>query len=98
MARLTTLTQLLESKTMTIQLIGKDDSSFDDSEVLTGRWQSYIESFVSVGLVFSSVSSKLTIFYLRVKQPKAYHLLKSEFLICGGVINISSLFGMLRTV
>lgn len=33
---------------MTIQLIGKDDSSFDDSEVLTGRWQSYIDSFVSV--------------------------------------------------
>lgn len=33
---------------MTVQLIGKDDSSFDDSEVLTGRWQAYIDSFVSV--------------------------------------------------
>jgi len=33
---------------MTIQLIGKDDSSFDDAEVLTGRWQAYIDSYVSV--------------------------------------------------
>ncbi|KAF8634812.1 hypothetical protein AX17_004064 [Amanita inopinata Kibby_2008] len=36
-----------ETKCMTIQLLGKDDSSFDDSEVLTGRWQSYIDSYVS---------------------------------------------------
>lgn len=35
---------------MTIQLIGKDDSSFDDAEVLTGRWQAYIDSYVSVCL------------------------------------------------
>jgi hypothetical protein len=33
---------------MTIQLIGKDDGNFDDTEVLTGRWQSYIDAFVSV--------------------------------------------------
>ncbi len=33
---------------MTIQLIGKDDTSFDDSEVLTGRWQEYIKAYVSV--------------------------------------------------
>ena len=33
---------------MTVQLIGKDDSSFDDSEVLTGRWQAYIQSYISV--------------------------------------------------
>lgn len=32
---------------MTVQLIG-DDSSFDDSEVLTGRWQNYIDSYVAV--------------------------------------------------
>ena len=42
--------QLPEPKTMTIQLIGKDDGAYDDSEVLTGRWQSYMESFVSVCL------------------------------------------------
>ncbi|KAJ7104329.1 histone deacetylase complex, SIN3 component [Mycena belliarum] len=38
---------LPDSRLMTFQLIGKDDSSFDDSEVLTGRWQLYINSFVS---------------------------------------------------
>ena len=40
--------KLPEPKTMTIQLIGKDDTSYDDSEAMTGRWQSYIESFGSV--------------------------------------------------
>lgn len=33
---------------MTIQLLGKDDPNFDDTEVTTGRWQAYIDSFVSV--------------------------------------------------
>jgi paired amphipathic helix protein Sin3a len=33
---------------MTVQLLGKDDSSFEDSEVTTGRWQAYIDSYVSV--------------------------------------------------
>lgn len=33
---------------MTCQLIGKDDSSFDDSEVLSGRWQFYVDAYVSV--------------------------------------------------
>ena len=41
--------QLSDSKVMTFQLIGKDDSSFDDSEVLSGRWQFYIDAYVSVG-------------------------------------------------
>ncbi|KAH8116164.1 hypothetical protein DFH11DRAFT_1832383 [Phellopilus nigrolimitatus] len=35
------------SCTMTIQLLGKDDASFDDYDVYTGRWQAYIDSFVS---------------------------------------------------
>ncbi|GJE93673.1 histone deacetylase complex, regulatory component SIN3 [Phanerochaete sordida] len=38
-----------ESKTVTIQLLGKDDASFDDSEVQTGRWQAYMDSYVSPG-------------------------------------------------
>ena len=42
--------QLPEPKTMTIQLIGKDDVGYDDPEAMTGRWQAYIESFVSVCL------------------------------------------------
>ena len=40
--------QLPECKTITMQLIGKDDSSYDDAEVLTGRWQAYIDSYVKV--------------------------------------------------
>ena len=40
--------QVSDSKTITVQLIGKDDSSFDDTEVLTGRWQAYIDAYVSV--------------------------------------------------
>jgi len=39
--------QLTDSRTITFQLIGKDDN-LDDSEILTGRWQAYIDSFVSV--------------------------------------------------
>ncbi|KAI0088979.1 hypothetical protein BDY19DRAFT_947034 [Irpex rosettiformis] len=38
---------LPESKTVTIQLLGKDDSSFDDSDALTSRWQAYVDSYVS---------------------------------------------------
>jgi hypothetical protein len=33
---------------MTIQLLGKDDSRIDDSEMLVERWQAYVDSFVSV--------------------------------------------------
>ncbi|KAI0634768.1 hypothetical protein C8Q77DRAFT_1103995 [Trametes polyzona] len=62
---------LPEPKTMTIQLIGKDDGAFDDSEVLTGRWQSYIESFVSHHYT-AGVPSSSTIrrpFLLRTRIP-----------------------------
>ncbi|KAJ3857747.1 histone deacetylase complex, SIN3 component [Lentinula lateritia] len=38
---------LTENKCLTIELIGKDDLSYDDSEVLTGRWQTYIDSYVA---------------------------------------------------
>ncbi|KAI0824868.1 hypothetical protein BC628DRAFT_1517814 [Trametes gibbosa] len=62
---------LPEPKTMTIQLIGKDDGTFDDSEVLTGRWQSYMESFVSHHYT-AGVPSSSTIrrpFLLRTRFP-----------------------------
>jgi paired amphipathic helix protein Sin3a len=39
---------LSESKAMTIQLIGKDDGNVDDTEVLTNRWQAYVDAYVSV--------------------------------------------------
>lgn len=45
--------QVPESKIVTIQLLGKDDASFDDSEVQTGRWQAYMDSYVSVCTFFS---------------------------------------------
>lgn len=50
------LLQLPESKTVTVQLFGKDDSKFVDSEALTGRWQAYVQSFVSVSPSFTAVS------------------------------------------
>lgn len=75
---------------MTVQLIGKDDSSFDDSEVLSGRWQSYIESFVSVSLIWvPMLCCKLIVFDLRAIRPKVYHRLKSGLLICGGTTILS---------
>lgn len=39
--------QLPESKMLTFQLLSKDGSSLDDAEVLSGRWQAYVEGFVS---------------------------------------------------
>ncbi|KAI0938381.1 hypothetical protein AcW1_010256 [Taiwanofungus camphoratus] len=67
---------LPESKTVTVQLLGKDDSSFDDSEVLTGRWQAYVDSFVLVShwLGISDIrlcSSDYTT--ARMNKHKAYH-------------------------
>jgi paired amphipathic helix protein Sin3a len=32
---------------LTFQLLSKDGSSLDDAEVLSGRWQAYVEGFVS---------------------------------------------------
>jgi hypothetical protein len=32
---------------ITFQLLGKDGSSLDDAEVLSGRWHSYVKGFVS---------------------------------------------------
>lgn len=44
---------------MTVQLLGKDDSSFDDTEVTTGRWQAYIDSFVSVRMIYICLQTGL---------------------------------------
>lgn len=33
---------------LTFQLLGKEDANFDDVDVYTGRWQAYIDSYVSV--------------------------------------------------
>jgi hypothetical protein len=47
--------QLPDTKTMTIQLLGKDDSRIDDSEMLAERWQAYVDSFVSVRVLWCRV-------------------------------------------
>ncbi|CCL98034.1 uncharacterized protein FIBRA_00028 [Fibroporia radiculosa] len=64
---------LPENSAVTVQLLGKDDSSFDDSEVLTGRWQAYIDSFVNDEVtkdVPTSVSSRRP-FLRRSLDPEA---------------------------
>lgn len=61
---------------MTIQLIGKDDSSFDDAEVLTGRWQAYIDSYVSVRGHHRVLSGCLTEKWNRVKIQRGYRKLE----------------------
>ncbi|KAJ7219971.1 histone deacetylase complex, SIN3 component [Mycena pura] len=62
---------LPDSKHMTFQLIGKDDSSFDDSEVLTGRWQSYIDSFVSNEVTEGVSASRPRRPFMRKNLPAA---------------------------
>ncbi|KAJ7178645.1 hypothetical protein C8R43DRAFT_974110 [Mycena crocata] len=62
---------LPDSKHMTFQLIGKDDSSFDDSEVLTGRWQSYIDSFVSTEITEGVSASRTRRPFMRKNLPAA---------------------------
>lgn len=57
---------------MTIQLIGKDDGNFDDTEVLTGRWQSYIDAFVSVSLQRLLTPNKLLTVFFRERQLKVF--------------------------
>ncbi|KII91290.1 hypothetical protein PLICRDRAFT_105502 [Plicaturopsis crispa FD-325 SS-3] len=56
---------LPDSKVMTIQLLGKDDASFDDSEVANGRWQDYIDSFVSSGVTPGLTASRIKRPFLR---------------------------------
>ncbi|KAK0450434.1 histone deacetylase complex, SIN3 component [Desarmillaria tabescens] len=60
---------LPESKKMTMQLIGKDDSSFDDSEVLTGRWQAYIKSYAQTGPTTDVPQTKIRRPFLRKNLP-----------------------------
>ncbi|KAF4580450.1 Transcriptional regulatory protein sin3 [Pleurotus pulmonarius] len=56
---------LPDCKTITVQLLGKDDSSFDDSEVLTGRWQAYLDSFVSSDATEGVPKNKMRMPFLR---------------------------------
>ncbi|PFH48078.1 hypothetical protein AMATHDRAFT_150621 [Amanita thiersii Skay4041] len=58
-----------ETKVMTVQLSGKDDSSFDDSEALTGRWQSYIDSYVSCEITDGITQNRIRRPFLRKNLP-----------------------------
>ncbi|KAL0958045.1 hypothetical protein HGRIS_000221 [Hohenbuehelia grisea] len=76
---------LPDSKTMTVQLIGKDDSSFDDSEILTGRWQAYLDSFVSSQETEGVSQSKVRRPFLRRNIPASEQEKQPEVLARGGL-------------
>ncbi|EGN92496.1 hypothetical protein SERLA73DRAFT_117204 [Serpula lacrymans var. lacrymans S7.3] len=60
---------LCDSKTVTVQLIGKDSANMDDSEALTERWQSYVDSFVSSGDTEGLSHSRMKRPFLRKNLP-----------------------------
>ncbi|KDR72514.1 hypothetical protein GALMADRAFT_281285 [Galerina marginata CBS 339.88] len=62
---------LSEPKTITIQLIGKDDATFDDSEALSGRWQTYIDAYVSGDSTDGVVPGRIKRPYLRRNLPSS---------------------------
>ena len=51
---LTCHTDMQEHGVMTMQLLGKNDPSTDDSETLADRWKNYIGSYVLVSHLFRS--------------------------------------------
>ncbi|KAG2133334.1 hypothetical protein DEU56DRAFT_739119 [Suillus clintonianus] len=60
---------LPDTKTMTIQLLGKDDSRIDDSEMLAERWQAYVDSFVSSPITEGISQSRVRRPFLRKNVP-----------------------------
>ena len=44
-----------ERGVMTMQLLGRNDPSTDDSETLADRWRNYIGSYVLVSCLFCSI-------------------------------------------
>ncbi|KZT20179.1 hypothetical protein NEOLEDRAFT_1182706 [Neolentinus lepideus HHB14362 ss-1] len=61
--------QYPDAKSMTIQLLGKDDASDNDPEVLSGRWQSYLDSFVSGDSAAGLPPNKVKPSFLRRNLP-----------------------------
>ncbi|KAH8992694.1 hypothetical protein EDB92DRAFT_541726 [Lactarius akahatsu] len=60
---------LPESKMLTFQLLSKDGSSLDDAEVLSGRWQAYVDGFVSETETPGVPTSKVRRPFLRRSLP-----------------------------
>ncbi|KAH7872040.1 uncharacterized protein C8R40DRAFT_522237 [Lentinula edodes] len=67
---------LTENKCLTIQLIGKDDSSYEDSEVLTGRWQTYIDSYVAGESTEGISPQRVKSPFLKRNLPGPEHILE----------------------
>ncbi|TFK49235.1 hypothetical protein OE88DRAFT_1719716 [Heliocybe sulcata] len=63
-------------KAMTIQLLGKDDASGHDAEVLSGRWQSYLDSFVAGDSAAGLPPNKVKQSFLRRNLPSSLELPK----------------------
>ncbi|KAH7909888.1 hypothetical protein BJ138DRAFT_1154242 [Hygrophoropsis aurantiaca] len=76
---------LQHSKTMTVQLLGKDDSSIDDSEALAERWQSYVDSFVSDDPTHGTPSARVKRPFLRKNLPANSSLDTPELLARGSL-------------
>ncbi|KAH7882268.1 hypothetical protein F5I97DRAFT_1816924 [Phlebopus sp. FC_14] len=55
--------------TMTIQLLGKDDSKAYDGEILADRWQAYVDSYVSDASTQGLPSTRLKRPFLRRNVP-----------------------------
>ncbi|KAJ3567686.1 hypothetical protein NP233_g6202 [Leucocoprinus birnbaumii] len=65
-------------------LIGKDDSSFDDAEVLTGRWQAYIDSYVSSENTAGVSHARVRLPYLRRTIPAKVRDIQPEVITQDG--------------
>ncbi|KAF8624979.1 hypothetical protein AX15_005613 [Amanita polypyramis BW_CC] len=74
-----------ESKHMTIQLLGKDDSRLDDSEVLTGRWQGYIDSYVSDEKTEGVSQARIRRPFLRRNLPHNNHEVEASVIVQPGI-------------
>ncbi|KIL63546.1 hypothetical protein M378DRAFT_79542 [Amanita muscaria Koide BX008] len=74
-----------ETKLMTVQLLGKDDSSFDDSEVLTGRWQSYINSYILHDDTEGVSQARLRRPFLRRNIPQDPHEIEASVKAIPGI-------------
>ena len=59
---------------ITFQLLSKDGSSLDDAEVLSGRWQAYVEGFVSEVETPGVPTSKVRRPFLRRSVTTSIHL------------------------
>jgi paired amphipathic helix protein Sin3a len=58
---------------ITFQLLNKDGSTLDDAEVLSGRWQAYVEGLVSEAETPGVLNNKVRCPFLRrsVAHPTA---------------------------